>query len=360
MSSSEPEPSDLPPPPKRSRKSITRLSKKSSEEDLWDIDTDSEPSPPAVEKLSPPPEPAAPGKSKVPQAIERSPRPLPANPLGDEPTVRRSAVSTRKTNQTNPSGRTKALDDIGELETSDAPSPEPALPSVPDSKPHPVPVIAAPPAPKAEEEIIAPDSPEKETPLESELSPPSAVEVDHRPIRDRLKLSKLEKIGLGALAGALVATGIFLLTTTFGHIQTQSDSAEKPTFPIKGTHVRILNAGSYWRDPIRSGPGAGAVRRETKLIPVLTLELEGGPCAIRAFFRNDQGDLVGDGVTRSASSGTLEIPATAGFDDLGAHAAYRTGETKPWKIQIFEAPSVDSPRQDFKRLLDLTISTDRR
>ena len=360
MSSSEPEPSDLPPPPKRLRKTNTPLSKQSSEEDLWDIDIDSEPSPPAVEKLYPSREPPAPPKSKAPQAIERSPRPLPASPLGAEPNVRRSAVSTRKTKETNPSRRAKPLDDIGELEASDAPPQEPALPSVPDSPPHPAKVIAAPPVAKAEEELIVPDSHEDETALESELSPPIAVEVDHRPISARLKLSKLEKIGLAALACALIATGIFLLTTTFSHIQTQSDRAEKPSFPIKGSHVRILNAGSYWRDPIRSGPGAETVRRETKLLPVLTLELDGGPCAIRAFFRNDQGDFIGDGVTRSASSGTLEIPATAGLDDLGAHAAYRTGETKPWKIEVFEAPSLDSPRQEFKKLLDLTISTDRR
>jgi hypothetical protein len=42
------------------------------------------------------------------------------------------------------------------------------------------------------------------------------------------------------------------------------------------------------------------------------------------------------------------------------HAAYRTGGSKPWTIEVFEAPSETTPGKDFKRLFEMNISTDRR
>ena len=54
------------------------------------------------------------------------------------------------------------------------------------------------------------------------------------------------------------------------------------------------------------------------------------------------------------------LAATAGFEDIGMHAAYRTGQSKSWSVEVREAPSEDSPVQDFKKLFEMSISTDRR
>ena len=357
MSVPTPDPTDDPAPSRRRGPQISRLKKDNSELDLWDFDEAVPPATPARPETTPaPPSPGPPSaRPEIPKEIQRAPRPLPAAKSDDSKAVRPSAQSSRRTNALDPLKKSKPADDIGELEENDPvwsdaerPSREPEPPANP-------PVPPAAPVPPVPDEAPEPPSGEPD-----ESPTPPEARVDTRPIRERLGLTRLEKIGLGVLAAALAATAIFFLTTTLGRVPTKSDRAERPSYPIKGQHIRILEADSYWRQPVRTGPGAETVRRGTLLIPALTLELEGGPCAIRAFFRDDKGEFVGDGVTRSASSGKIEIAATAGLDDLGAHAAYRTGETKPWKIEIFEAPSVDSSRQEFRKLLELTISTDRR
>lgn len=349
-------------PRKRPRRQIGRLKKDNSELDLWDFDDESEAGISVKPEPLPTPETDSPPKGtvKAPKEIERAPRPLPPTQLDDSTVIRRSAQISRKSNTQDPLRKGKLSDDIGELDDSEPgwTDAEPPASTAPLAAPEPVPENLK----EVETALTASETSEQEPPalVEDEFAPSNEIPVDTRPIRERLGLSRIEKIGLGVLATALTATAIFFLTTTLGRVPTVSDRADRPSFPIKGSLVRIVDARTYWREPVRTGPGMETVRRGTLLIPVITLELEGGPCAIRAFFRDDKGEFVGDGVTRAAGNGKLEIAATAGLDDLGAHAAYRTGETKPWKIEIFEAPTVDSSRQEFKKLLNLTISTDRR
>ncbi len=365
MSLPTPDSPDEPLPPKRRSRQISRLKKDNSELDLWNFDEGPKPEIPEQPEATPAPDllKLPKGKSKAPKEVERAPRPLPPTQLDDSTVIRQSAQINRRANAAEPLRKSKPADDIGELDDSDTSwsDPDPLAREIP--APGTTPVVEIEPEPDIQEEFTqTPEAPviDDYDDLADEFAPSNEIPIDTRPIRERLGLSKIEKIGLGALAAALTATAIFFLTTTLGRVPTISDRADRPSYPIKGSHVRISDANSYWREPVRTGPGAETVRRGTLLIPALTLELEGGPCAIRAFFRDDKGEFVGDGVTRSAGSGKIEIAATAGLDDLGAHAAYRTGETKPWKIEIFEAPSVDSSRQEFKKLLELTISTDRR
>ncbi|OYV03910.1 MAG: hypothetical protein CFE26_19675 [Verrucomicrobiales bacterium VVV1] len=365
MSLPTPDSPDEPVPSKRRAPRISRLKKDNSELDLWDFDESAKPDTPAQPEATPAPDsPRLPkGKSKAPKEVERAPRPLPPSQLDDSTIIRQSAQISRRANASDPLRKSKPADDIGELDDSDSNWSDPDLRVQEATAPIARSVVEAEPEPDiAVETAPTPEAPANEEPAGAidEFTPSNEIPIDTRPIRERLGLSKIEKIGLGVLAAALTATAIFFLTSTLGRVPTISDRSERPSYPVKGSHVRINDANSYWREPVRTGPGAETVRRGTLLIPVVTLELEGGPCAIRAFFRDDKGEFVGDGVTRAASSGKIEIAATAGLDDLGAHAAYRTGETKPWKIEIFEAPGVDSPRQEFKKLLNLTISTDRR
>ncbi|MEI7925085.1 MAG: hypothetical protein WCI61_02670 [Chloroflexota bacterium] len=102
-----------------------------------------------------------------------------------------------------------------------------------------------------------------------------------------------------------------------------------------------------------------AVRRGVVLIPVAEITLQSGSGAIRALVVNDHGLAVGDPITRQIDgTTTLILPATDGFEDISMHAAYRTGQTKPWTLRVFEAPSANALGKDFKKLLELPISSD--
>lgn len=193
----------------------------------------------------------------------------------------------------------------------------------------------------------------------SPVSPPAnAVPLSLRP---HLRLTKLERIGLIVLLVLVLGGGgsVFFLTLT--RLPGEKSAAGVNDFPIKGSHITANSAVTYWRKPITEGPVQDTVRRGTELLPVLELKVAGGPAAVRVLFRNEDRAAVGDAVSRAVTGeGVLIIPATAGFDDPGMHAAYRTGESKPWMIEVHEAASLDAAGRDFKKLFEINISTDLR
>ncbi|MFD0892101.1 hypothetical protein KBB96_11790 [Luteolibacter ambystomatis] len=333
---------------------MARAPKDSSELDLWDFDGEGD--------LSP--EPSA---TELPPASKLRTRSLTPEPravsIGDGASSVRSKKPAAKGPAQPFEQRRKISDDIGELD-DDLPASEPLpaqeRPVVPESK-------VSPPEPEP------PLEPELETAIgeavsevaagpvlddESVSAEPAsaAIPLNVEAIRTRLGLSKLEKIGLIALAALLVAGGIYVLTTAGKRLPIHDTSDDYPRYPVKGDRITVKSTESFWREPIA---GKDTVRRDTKLIPVVKLELEGSPCAIRAFFRNEKGETIGDPVTRAISPGTVEIAATAGLEDIAFHASYRAGQTPPWRLELFEAPSTDSPRQEFKRLLDTPLANDR-
>lgn len=196
---------------------------------------------------------------------------------------------------------------------------------------------------------------------QDEFSPPireNAVPISLRP---HLNLSKVERVGLAALLGVLLVGGGVIYFKTIHDLPSGSGFLQENHFPVKGEHLTILSGSSYWRAPIMDGENTETFRRGTQLVPVINLTLSGGPGAIRVIFRNSDGEVIGDAVTRSIPTGTtLEVAATAGFEDVGMHAAYRTGQSKPWTMQVYEAPSLNSTGSAFKKLFELNVSTDRR
>jgi hypothetical protein len=168
-------------------------------------------------------------------------------------------------------------------------------------------------------------------------------------------LGKGEKTVLALLALLLLAAAIAFVVISADRLPSDQSLSSKTDFPLKGERVGVQQVTTFWRPPGERD----TARRDTKLLPVLVVHTEGGPAALRVFFRSAQGEVIGDPVTRSVSSGETEFAATAGFDTDGMLAAYRTGESKPWKIEVYEAASVDSPRQQFKKLFEIPISSDR-
>jgi len=194
-----------------------------------------------------------------------------------------------------------------------------------------------------------------------EFSPtprPNAIPISLRP---HLKLSKLERIGLLALLALLLLGGLGIVIFSLNRLPTSSSLVKTNDFPIEGKLITIETANTYWREPITDGADIETVRRGAKLLPVVKLTVSKGSAAIRVFFRNGDRESIGDAVTRSIGAGsTLEVAATAGFEDVGMHAAYRTGQTVPWTIEIYEGTSVNSPSSEFKKMFEMSISTERR
>jgi hypothetical protein len=213
--------------------------------------------------------------------------------------------------------------------------------------------------PAAGVEMVDQESPEprKVDPAPADQSPvPADLPVSS--LFSISPLSKIEKIAIFLLCSALLLGAALTLVHFSSRVPTRPLIADKVDFPVSGKIVTITAASTYWRKPVTSGDGADVVRRDTQLIPVLKLNLSSKTGVIRVFFRNEDGLLVGDAITRSvAGDSETTVAATAGFEDLGMHAAYRTGSGNRWLAQVFEAPSATSSREDFSMVLEMEIDT---
>lgn len=194
-----------------------------------------------------------------------------------------------------------------------------------------------------------------------EFSPKARADAGQTLVRPKLNLTKVERAGLLALLALLVIGGGLFYFNTIRRLPTGAERTKEHDFPIKGGKISVNSAVTYWRAPVTTGDHPDTVRRDTLLIPVVDLTTSGGPSVLRIFFRDKDGELVGDAVSRSIRGDMeFQVAATAGFDDLGMHAAYRTGQDRPWTIEILEGPSENAPTGDFKKLFEMNITTDRR
>ncbi len=195
---------------------------------------------------------------------------------------------------------------------------------------------------------------------DDELSPVVSENAVPISLRPRLGLSNIERIGLLGLLALLLGGGAIVYFMFLQPLAVRITQSEAVDFPIKGSKVTIKSARSYWRAPVTDGADADAFRRGTVLLPVLELSVTGGPADIRVLFRDEVGQILGDVMTRNIDGdATLEIAATAGFEDPGMHAAYRTGESKPWTIEVRETPSGASLDRESTKLFEIDISTER-
>ena len=253
--------------------------------------------------------------------------------------------------------------DFDELDTWEEAEPLVVAPKVMGEMP-----VSKPPEPGKNDAVVQPVAVEPIPALEpkpsddmSEFSPRTPENPTPLTITPKLNLTKIESIGLASLVGLiLIGSGIFYFNT-ISRIPTGTQRTQVGDFPIKGNKISILSATTFWRIPVTDGENADTVRRDALLIPVAELALSGGPAAIRIFFRNHEGQLIGDAVNQSIrGDAKIQFAATDGFNDLGMHAAYRTGQTKPWTIEVFEAPSEGSSAAEFKKLFEMNILSDRR
>ena len=239
---------------------------------------------------------------------------------------------------------------LAEMEAAAAPE-EPVLDEAPmvDEPVEQVSVLAS-NEPEASEAEPAPVTSEE---VAQAVAPPVA--------KSHVKFSVLEKFGMIALVVLLLGAVAGILIYSAMRLPVETMSSKVVKFPVKGQHVTIQSAKTYWRDVVTRGPDADIVRRGTRLLPVLDLNCSGGDGVLRVLFRDEFGDSVGDIITRQISAGEkVSIASTAGFNDAGMHAAYRTGETKVWRIEVYEGSAGNSLGNDFVKLFEIDISTERR
>ena len=360
MSSTPPPSSDGPVIAPRHRPNLTDLNKNSIEADLWDLDDDL---PASAQKPVFTPEPR---RNAVP--IPRESFKYSDSQEGDASQSAESAdsllaIGAKKPQALRPNKDrliARAKDDLADLEDLvESPVAPVSAPAEPVTSPAEPAVIHVAPA-----EVVVEETAENEAPspvIQEESAPAPQEKAAPASLLPKLNLSPVERIGLVALLVALLIGGGALTFRTFGRLPTEAKQVDSSSFPIKGKLVTIAAADTYWRAPVSDGAGSEIVRRGSVLVPVTTFKIKGGPAAIRILYRNSDGKVTGDVLTRAVKEGDeLEVPGTAGFDDVGMHAAYRTGQTKPWRVEFYEAASANSASQDFKKIFEMRISIARR
>ncbi|MFT3991895.1 MAG: hypothetical protein QM680_10850 [Luteolibacter sp.] len=207
--------------------------------------------------------------------------------------------------------------------------------------------------------------PETTTILETVALSPEVVEEEStvafsEPLpaaKPREKFSKLEKTGLISLLVLLIGALTFVVGFSISRLPSEQKLIGDDQFPVRGKTLTIQNAETFWRAPVTTGNHPDRVRLGTELIPVLTLKVQTQGSSLRVLFRDADGNIAGDGISRSiSSSGTVEIAASVGFTDRGMHAAYRAGEGKPWKVEVYEGPSANAESGEFKKIFETHIS----
>lgn len=370
MTPSSPSSSDGPALPPRHRPALDDLAQDTTEKDLWAFDDDLD----ADDLLSAPvEEPERKAGNEIPAPREKLSR-RPAEGSGESstrlpvPGTEQVRMDVRRKQEVQPAGEaprpSKPESDFDDLEAWED---TPVEADIVDLPRDPVPGEAEteePVKPEPKEDAVeapatVPAKGEDESDDEfSTPAPEGAAPVDLRP---HLGLSNIERIGLIVLLVLLVGGGAVTFLTYLNRLPSESTKLQANDFPVKGELITVQSAESYWREPITGGDSPDAFRMGTELLPVLKISVKGGPAAIRVLFKNEDKEFVGDAVTRSIrKDGLMEISATAGFDDPGMHAAYRTGESDPWTIEVYEAVSEDVAGRDDKMLFEMNVSTDRR
>lgn len=208
------------------------------------------------------------------------------------------------------------------------------------------------------------DDPSPAAPGPAPPETPPATVTDA--VRAAPRLNRAELVWMGVLSLVLLGGIIYFITLIGSNINT-SEPPEVVDFPVEGQNVVIGDIETFWRKPRDEDQG---VRLEAKLIPCATIKLKSGSGsgALRFFFEDPDGNNIGDSVTLEFSNGAFsstgdaqaEIYCTGGMADEGEYAAYLTEELSFWHLIALEGPGPKASGSEFKQVLKMRISTNRR
>lgn len=169
--------------------------------------------------------------------------------------------------------------------------------------------------------------------------------------------SWVEKASMLATLVLLAGFAVLMFFPAIESLPDEKQRAAIEDFPKQGKHLTVKSARTYWREPVEDGPEADVFKRGTALLPAIDMEVEGGPAALRILFRGEDGAAIGDSVTREIHGGELiKAAGTEGFPEVGMHAAYRTGQSRPWMVQVYEAEPGSTQIDDFVLIFEMDMS----
>ena len=348
-------------------KDTTEIDLWAFEDDLEDIDSEAPPDLGRSQSTNiPAPRESGPAKKK---AAERGAGQK--TPEGGESRIRMNVNKPRLKGRSTESmpGQSKPESDFDDLEewndaparraSDDLPLDEMVVDEFSEENAEPAKMVVA---PVPEMPISKPPETEQEEPETSfdEFSP--VVKADAKPIslRPHLGLSGFERIGLISLMVLLLGGSVWFLATTVFRLPKPAVRLQARDFPIQGEQFRVDSAQCYWRKPITEGEHADVCRRGTLLLPVIEMASSDGNSTVRVFFKDDEGNTVGDPIIRKVGNGTGKIAGTAGIEDPGIFAAYRTGNHTRWTAVVFEIPSGDIAEGEGNKLFEMEIPAERR
>ena len=184
-------------------------------------------------------------------------------------------------------------------------------------------------------------------------------------------LSLFEKITLTVLASALLGLGIYSYAWLYKKNQIGDDQIHN--LPIQGEFINISDFSTYWKD------GTG---KTTGVLPVVSISINQdakSTGALRIYFRNTNGEDMGDPITLSVENGrfvtsesskisvtgggsTIEVVSSHGLDQEGDFSAYVLEKHLAWRVFIFEAAGSSASWQEFaaNEILSVKISPERK
>lgn len=355
--------------PSRHRPTLGNLAQDTTELDLWAFDDEIVSETTSAEPRIPKPS-ISPSRQSGEIPVLTTPTPVPAFER-----IRRNIAKPKPaTPQLTPSRSASSPEEnFEDLEQWEEPAPEPAAPASSEPAEAPQPVQTAIPVAVETVEATLPDpsgsntkapaedplpSPPPAASTPSPANPPAEKEVAVSSTTSAPRLGTLEWVLLGGFALIMLSVLGWLLSISVFSLPRERQHLGSADFPVKGGILQVQAGTTFWRTP-RSG--IDVVRRGTQLIPVARLQFGSGSGQIRVIFADADGKTVGDAFTLSVKDNEIhEFAATAGFDDIGMYASYRTGGSKPWTVRVFEAPAGNSRNPDFRKLVEMDISPDRR
>ena len=170
-------------------------------------------------------------------------------------------------------------------------------------------------------------------------------------------LSMVEKLCCLFMVVGVIIFGLTVFAPALFDFPDEPEILVSKDFPLKGEHVEVTLADSYWREPVLEGPDADTVQADIAFVAVLEMKLKGSG-GIRVLFRNADGEVVGDPVTHEVKGeGGFSAVCTSGLKDVGALAGYQSGQGGSWVAEFYEAASGASSADDYALLFKMNVSS---
>ncbi len=182
----------------------------------------------------------------------------------------------------------------------------------------------------------------------------------------KFKLSVVEMIFSLIFLGVLAAGGIWVLKEVVSFPRSEAGRV-RTDLPVQAGGVEVTQLRDFWRIPRVTGENPDRPRLDMKIIPVveITLGQVTEPAVLRFFFRDPDGELVGDpralevanGVFTENGQATIQVSSTTGFTNPADYNRYVYEDLNFWSVEVMVgAPG--APTENYELLLKHDLSSE--